>query len=86
MAWIGFSEPPKKGTMKVYMIFLPVFLIFIGGSGAPESRACFDFPPNADPLRVGKLITENLLSRDYMLRADETGIHLRGNYYSLWGI
>ena len=40
-----------------------------------KNRSVFNFPPYASPQRVGKLVTENLLSRDYMLRADKSGIH-----------
>ncbi len=63
--------------MKAISIFLTYLLVGCSGFGQlPVSDLTFfDFPDHASPQLVGKLLTENLLSRDYMLRADKSGIH-----------
>ena len=42
---------------------------------ALKDSSYFNFPDYANPQRVGKLVVENLLSRDYMIRASGLGIH-----------
>ena len=63
--------------MKAISIFLTYLLVGCSGFGQlPVSDLTFfDFPDHASPQLVGKLLTENLLSRDYMLTADKSGIH-----------
>ncbi len=59
--------------MRIHVIFLAAFLIFSESYAQTEPGIIrLDFPPEADPVHVGKLITKNLLSRDYMLRADKS--------------
>jgi rhamnogalacturonyl hydrolase YesR len=49
--------------------------VIVGCNSNKDSDKIFSFPREADPLRVGILLTENLLSREYMLRADDAAIH-----------
>ena len=62
--------------MKTTLISSLICCIAIAGcNNNKDSDKIFSFPPEADPVLVGKMVTETLLSRDYMLRADDPAIH-----------
>ena len=45
------------------------------GTEQPTGKYLFQFPAHAAPERVGRLVVEDLLARDTMIRADRKGIH-----------
>ncbi|MFC2116614.1 glycoside hydrolase family 88 protein [Bacteroidota bacterium] len=58
-----------------YILLLAFFLHIQVDLISAEDTSLFNFPPEANPQLVGKLVSENLLSRDYMMYADDSGIH-----------
>lgn len=45
------------------------------GNAQSAREPLFEFPAHARPERVGRLVAEDLLTRDTMMRADKTGMH-----------
>lgn len=61
--------------MKYGLFILIASFLIAAGSHGQDPGTGLSFPPDADPVRVGKLISNNLLSRDYMVRHDDPTIH-----------
>ncbi|MFC2116615.1 glycoside hydrolase domain-containing protein [Bacteroidota bacterium] len=49
--------------MKYSLLILIAFFLISAGSHRPDPGIDISFPPDADPVRVGKLLTKNLLNQ-----------------------